>query len=52
MRPDAEGDAVGLAVDDAAAPVIDAEHVGGDLRHHRFEALADRRAAGDDLDHP
>ena len=33
-----------------AAPVIDAEHVGGDLRHHGLEALADRGAAGDDLD--
>ena len=40
--PDAERDAVGLAVDDAHAPVIDAERVGADLRHHRLEALPDR----------
>ena len=50
MRTDAEGDAVGLAVDDAALAVIDAERVGGDLRHHRLKTLADRGAAGDDLD--
>ena len=45
------GDAVGLAVDDAALPVIDAERVGGNLRHHGLKALAERGAAGDDLDH-
>ena len=51
MRADAERDAVGLAVDDAAIFVVDAERVGGDLRHHRLKTLADRGAAGDDLDH-
>ena len=50
MRADTERDAVGLAVDHAAAPVIDAERVGGDLRHHGFKALADRSAAGENLD--
>ena len=50
MRADAERNAIGLAVDHAAAPVIDAQRVGGDLRHDGFESLADRSAAGDDLD--
>ena len=30
--------------------IVGAEHLGRDLRHHRLEALPDRRAAGDDLD--
>ena len=51
MRADAERDAVGLPVNHAAAPVIDAERVGGDLRHDGLKALAERGAAGDDLDH-
>ena len=51
MRADAIGDAVGLAVDHAAMLVIDAERIGGDLRHHGLETLAERGAAGDDLDH-
>ncbi len=51
MRADAERDAIGLAVNDAAAPVIDAERVGGNLRHHRLKPLPERRAAGDDIDH-
>ena len=51
VRADAEGDAVGLAVDHAAVLVIDAERVGGDLRHDGLEALAERGAAGDDFDH-
>ena len=50
MRADAVSDAVGLAVDDAAAPVVDAERVGGDLRHDGLETLAERGAAGDDFD--
>ena len=32
-------------------PVVDAERVGADLRHHGLEALAERGAAGDHLDH-
>ncbi len=51
MRADAELDAVGLAVGDAHAPVVDAQHLGADLRHHGLEALAERGAAGDELDH-
>ncbi len=50
MRADAVGNAVGLAVHDADAPIIDAKRLGADLRHRRLEALADRGAAGDDLD--
>ena len=50
MRADAVLDAVGLAVGDADAPVVDAQHLGADLRHHGLEALAERRAAGDELD--
>src|SRR5205807_9297728 len=48
----AERDAVGLTVNDAAAPVIDTEGVGGNLRHHRLKPLAERSTAGDDIDHP
>jgi len=51
MRADAEWNAVGLTVNDAAAPVVDAKRVGGNLRHHRLESLAKRGAAGQDLDH-
>ena len=51
VRADAERDAVGLAVNDAAILVVDAECIGGDLRHHRLKTLADRGAAGDHLDH-
>ena len=43
-------DAVGLAVDDAHADVIDAKRVGADLRHRRLHALADRGDAGNHLD--
>ena len=43
-RADAALDAVGLAVDDAHLPVIDAERIGADLREHGLDALADRRA--------
>ena len=50
MRADAEGDPVGLAMGDAHAPVIDAEHLGADLRHHGLETLSERGAAGDELD--
>src|SRR6516165_9617603 len=52
MRADAEGDAVGLPVGDAHAAIIDAQRLGGDLRHHGFKPLADRGAAGDELDAP
>ena len=50
MRADAVGDAVGLAVHDPHAAVIDAERIGADLRHRRGEALPDIGAAGDQLD--
>ena len=50
MRADAVGDAVGLAVGHAHAPVVDAQNLGADLRHHGLEALAERGAAGDELD--
>ncbi len=30
--------------------IVDADHLGGDLRHHGLEALAERGAAGDHLD--
>ena len=50
MRADAVIDAVGLAVDDAHAPVVDAERLGADLRHGGLETLAERGAAGDQLD--
>ena len=50
MRADPEFDPVGLAVGDAHAPVIDAQRLGADLRHHGLEALAERGAAGDQLD--
>ena len=41
---------VGLAVNDPHAAVIDAERLGADLRHGGLEALAERGAAGDQLD--
>ena len=50
VRPDAVGDPVGAPVRDADAAVVEAERVGADLRHRRLEALAHRRAAGEDLD--
>ena len=40
------------AVHDAHAPIIDVQGVGTDLSDHRFEALAERSAPGDDLDGP
>src|ERR1700722_19710626 len=52
MRANAESDAVGLAVDNAAALIIDTERIGGDLRHDGLKALAERGAASDDLNHP
>ena len=50
MRADAVFDPVGAALDHAHPAVIDAERVGADLRDDGLEALAERRAAGDDLD--
>ena len=50
MRSDAVGDAVGLAVGDAHAAVVDPQHLGANLCHHGLEALAERGAAGDELD--
>src|ERR1700754_2251083 len=50
MRSDAIGDAVSLTVGDTYAPVVDPQHLRADLRHHGLEALAERRAAGDELD--
>jgi hypothetical protein len=50
MGADAERNAVGLAMNDAAAPVVDAKRVGGNLRHHGLESLAERGAPGQDLD--
>src|SRR4051812_32188231 len=50
MRADAIGDAISLTVGDTYAPVVDSQHLGADLRHHGLEALAERRAAGDELD--
>ncbi len=50
VRADAEGDAVGLAVGHPHLAIIDADPFGADLRHHGLEALADRRAARDQLD--
>ena len=49
-RAHAARDAVGLAVHDTDAGVVDAERIGADLRDHRLDALADRGDAGDDLD--
>ena len=46
----AEIDAVGPAVGDAHAGIVDAERIGADLRHHGLDALPDRGRAGDDLD--
>ncbi len=46
----AVGDAIGLAVHDAHAGVIDAERVGADLRQCGFHALADRSGTGNDFD--
>ena len=45
-----ERDAVGAAVHHAHAPIIDAERIGADLRHHGLDPLPDRRGAGDHLD--
>ena len=50
MRANAESDAVGLTVDDAAAPIIDAKRVGGHLRHYGLEPLPERGAAGQHVD--
>src|SRR5438067_13675521 len=52
MRADAVGYAIGLAVDDPHAAVIDPERVGADLRHGRREALPDIRAAGHQFHRP
>jgi hypothetical protein len=52
MRADAVGDAVGLAVGHAHASVVEPQGLGANLRHHGLEALAERCAAGDELDHP
>ena len=46
----AVGDAVGLAVHDAHAGVVDAERVGADLRQRGFHALANRSGTGNDFD--
>ena len=50
VRADAVLDAVGLAEHDPHPAVIDPERLGADLRHHRVDALPDRRAAGHQLD--
>ena len=50
MGADAVLDAVGLSRDDPHPAVVHAERIGADLRHRRGEALADRRAAGHQLD--
>src|SRR5262249_57487824 len=50
MGADPIGDAIGLAVGHAHAPMVDAETLGADLRHHRLETLAERSAASDELD--
>ena len=47
-----EGNAIRLAVDDAHAPVIDAERIGADLRHHGLDALPNRRRPGNHLHGP
>src|SRR5262249_56389205 len=50
-RSHPEWDAVGSAVHDPHTPIIDAERIGADLRHYRFDALAERSRPGHDLDH-
>ena len=47
---DAILDAVGLSRHDPHLAVVHADRAGADLRHRRGEALADRRAAGHQLD--
>ncbi len=49
-RTHAIGDAIGLAVHDADAAVVDAERIGANLRDHRLDPLPDRGGAGDNLD--
>jgi hypothetical protein len=51
VRTDSVSDAIGLAVSDAHAAVVDAQSLGAYLRHHGLEALAERGTAGDELDH-
>src|ERR1700739_1937161 len=51
MRADPVLDLIGAPMDDTDAPIIDAQGLGANLSDDRLEALADRRAAGDDLDH-
>ena len=50
MRADTVRDTIGLSVNHAHVPVIDAKGLGADLRHDRFKSLADRRPTGDQLD--
>jgi hypothetical protein len=45
------GDPIGLAMGHAHAPVVDAQSLGANLRHHGLEALPERSAAGDELHH-
>src|SRR6185295_11932840 len=45
-----ECDTVGAAVLDPHAPVVDAERIRADLRHHGLDALAEGCRTGHDLD--
>jgi len=51
VRSDAVGNTIGLAVGHAHAPVVGAQNLRANLGHHRLEALAERSAAGNQLDH-
>src|SRR5262249_41699512 len=48
-RADPVSDRIGLAMGHAHAPVIDAQSLGANLRHHGLEALPEGSAAGDEL---
>src|SRR4051794_3099494 len=50
MRADALRDTVGLAMHHAHPAIVDAKRVSADLRHHGLKTLAERGAAGDQLD--
>src|SRR5262249_12487543 len=50
-RPHPEWDAVGAAVHDPPATIIDADRIAADLRPPRSDALAERSRPGHALDH-
>src|SRR5438105_2025560 len=52
MRTDTVRNEVSSTVDHFDVLVVNTESIGANLRHHRFKALPQRRAARDELDCP